>query len=293
VNDTVKGEKVSIYNAQVHAKHPLAGIKLINSTKLHLLQGPVTVFDGGAYAGDARIQDLQPGSERLVSYAIDLATEVAPEAKSQPQRLVNVRIVKGTLHATYKYARGTTYTVKNSGDSKKNVLVEYPLDANWKLIAPKEPTEKTRNLYRFAVAAEPGKPATLDVKEEQVVAQQFALVNLDDNMIAFFFSAKEVCDEIKTALKEVVRRKQAIAEVVNQRNELQRQANTIRQQQERIRENLKVVTKDSDIGRTYLKKFTEQEEQIDSLEAKITESVGREQKLRTELDEYLIGLDLK
>jgi len=251
------------------------------------------VFDGGAYAGDARIQDLQPGSDRLVSYAIDLGTEVAPESKSHPQRLVSVRIVKGTLHATYKYARGTNYTVKNSGDSKKKVLVEYPLDANWKLIAPKEPTEKTRSLYRFAVDAEPGKPAKLDVQEEQVVAQQFALVNLDDNMIGFFISAKEVGDEIKAALKEVVRRKQQISQVVAQRNELQRQANTIRQQQERIRENLKVVTKDSDIGRRYLTKFTEQEEQIDSLEGKTTETIAQEQKLRKELDEYLIGLDLK
>jgi hypothetical protein len=293
VNESVKGEKVSIYNAQVHAKHPLAGLKLVNSTKLHLLQGPVTVFDGGAYAGDARISDLQPGSERLVSYAIDLGTEVAPEAKSHPQRLVSVSILKGVLNATYKYARETNYTVKNSGDTKKKMLVEYPLDANWKLIAPKEPAEKTRDLYRFAVDADPGKPAKLNVQEEQVVSQQFALVNLDDNRIGVFISAPDVSDSIKKALREVVRRKQEIAQLVAQRAELERQANTIRQQQERIRENLKVVTKDSDIGRTYLKKFTEQESQIDALEGRITDSIAREQKLRKDLDEYLIGLDLK
>ena len=186
-------------------------------------------------------------------------TEVAPESKSRPQRLVSVSILKGVLHATYKYARETAYTVKNSGDSKKKVLVEYPLDANWKLIAPKEPTEKTRDLYRFAVDAEPGKPAKLEVKEEQVVSQQFALVNLDDNRIGIFISAPEVSEEIKKALREVVRRKQQLSQLVAQRAELERQANAIRQQQERIRENLKVVTKDSDIGRTYLKKFTEQE----------------------------------
>ena len=293
VNEGVKGEKVSIYNAQVHAKHPLAGLKLVNSTKLHLLQGPITVFDGGAYAGDARISDLQPGSERLVSYAIDLGTEVAPEAKSHPQRLVSVSILKGVLHATYKYARETDYTVKNSGDTKKKVLVEYPLDANWKLIAPKEPSEKTRDLYRFAVDAEPGKPAKLNVHEEQVVSQQFALVNLDDNRIGIFINAPEVSESIKKALREIVRRKHELAQLVAQRAELERQANAIRQQQERIRENLKVVTKDSEIGRTYLKKFTEQESQIDVLEGKITDSIAREQKLRKDLDEYLIGLDLK
>ena len=79
VNDSVKGEKLSIYNQNVQAKHPLNGLRLKNSTDLHLMQGPITVFDGGVYAGDARIEDLQPGTERLVSYALDLDVEVAPD----------------------------------------------------------------------------------------------------------------------------------------------------------------------------------------------------------------------
>ena len=49
----------------VQPKHPLSGLRLKNSTDLHLMQGPITVFDGGAYAGDAKIEDLQPGTERL------------------------------------------------------------------------------------------------------------------------------------------------------------------------------------------------------------------------------------
>src|SRR6516164_578771 len=72
VNESVKGEKVSIYNEQIQSKHPLNGLRLKNSTDLHLMQGPITVFDDSAYAGDAQIQDLPPGSERLISYALDL-----------------------------------------------------------------------------------------------------------------------------------------------------------------------------------------------------------------------------
>ena len=184
VNDSVEGTKVSIYNASVHAKHPLNGLQLKNTTELHLMQGPITVFDDGAYAGDAQIEDLQPGTERLISYALDLDTEVAPESKGQPEQLVSVKISKGTLLTQRKLTREQKYTVKNSGDKAKTVLIEYPLDANWKLITPKEPGEKTRNLYRFAVDAEPGKPAKLDVKEEQIVHQNFAITNLDDNTIS-------------------------------------------------------------------------------------------------------------
>ena len=42
------------------------------------MQGPITIFEGSSYAGDARILDLQPNEERLISYAIDLGTEVDP-----------------------------------------------------------------------------------------------------------------------------------------------------------------------------------------------------------------------
>ncbi len=62
VNADVKGEKVSIYNQSVQAKHPLCGLQFTNTTGLHLMQGPITVFDGGSYAGDAKIEDLPPGA---------------------------------------------------------------------------------------------------------------------------------------------------------------------------------------------------------------------------------------
>ena len=40
VNEPIKGQRVSIYDPQVQAKHPLAGLLFRNTTKLHLMQGP-------------------------------------------------------------------------------------------------------------------------------------------------------------------------------------------------------------------------------------------------------------
>ena len=81
VNGPVEAARVSIYNEAVHAKYPLLGLHFKNTTGLHLMQGPLTVFDNNSYAGDARVGDLQPNETRLVSYAVDLGTEVAPEFK--------------------------------------------------------------------------------------------------------------------------------------------------------------------------------------------------------------------
>src|SRR5262249_16224356 len=60
VHKDVEGSRVSIYNEQAQAKFPLLGLKFKNTSGLHLMQGPITVFEGSNYAGDARILDLQP-----------------------------------------------------------------------------------------------------------------------------------------------------------------------------------------------------------------------------------------
>lgn len=77
VSKNVGGQRVSIYNPRIQARHPLLGLKFKNSSGMNLSQGPITVFEGNTYAGDSRVLDMQPGEERLISYAIDLGTEVS------------------------------------------------------------------------------------------------------------------------------------------------------------------------------------------------------------------------
>jgi len=293
VSGEVKGEKVSIYNPGVHAKYPLNGLKLTNSTELHLMQGPITVFDGGSYAGDAKIDDLAPGSQRLVSYAMDLETEVAPESKGRPEQLTSVRLVKGTMLIEMKHARSQEYTVKNSGRRVKKVLIEYPLDPTWKLVAPKEPAEKTRDLYRFAVDAKPGEPTKLLVEEERIDRQQVALTNMDDSAIQVFLSAKVVSEKVKAALAEVIKQKAAIQKVVRDRTLLEQQVNTIGQDQSRIRQNMDKLDRTSDLYKRYVKTLTDQEDKLESLRGQIKELTDQETNLRKTLDDYLMGLDLQ
>ena len=105
VNKDVEGTRVSIYNERTQAKFPLLGLKFKNTTGLHLMQGPITVFEGSNYAGDARILDLQPNEERLLSYAVDLGTEVNPVPSSDNGRLTMVKVVKGILYSHDQGAR--------------------------------------------------------------------------------------------------------------------------------------------------------------------------------------------
>ncbi|MFO0896286.1 MAG: hypothetical protein U0836_02555 [Pirellulales bacterium] len=293
VNESVEAEKLSIYNQGVQAKHPLNGLRLKNTTDLHLMQGPITVFDGGAYAGDAKIEDLQPGTERLVSYALDLDVEVAPESKTEPENLRTASIYKGTLRTQHDQTRQQKYVVKNSAKTPRELLIEYPYDANWTLVAPKEPKEKTRDQYRFAVKAEPGKPAELVIDEKRTIHQEFAITNFDDPTLFFYINAPQVSPKVKAALQEVVRRKAEIQQIASHRGQLEQQIQVISQEQERIRQNMAQLGRDTDLYRRYVKKFGEQEDQVEKLRSEIAKLQADETAKRQALDQYLIGLEVE
>jgi len=292
VQDAIQGEKVSIYNRFVQEKHPLSGLRLKNTTGLHLMQGPITVFDGGIYAGDSRIEDLSPGSERLLSYSLDLDTEVATDSQFKPDVLTSVKIYKGLMTASRKYERTTKYTIKNSGSAAKNVLIEQQREPIWKLTGTLKPAEQTRERYRFAVSAKPGVPEKLDVAEEQLIQQQFSLTNFDDNSIRFYLDSKVVSAEVKAALTEVVRQKHEMQRLEQQKVRLNAEITAIDQEQTRIRQNMEQLARESDLYARYVKKFSSQEDQIERDRQEVVQLDQQLDTLRKKLDDYLEGLDV-
>jgi hypothetical protein len=167
VNQTIAGEKVSIYNESVQARFPLLGIRLKNTSGKSLTQGPITVYEEGSYAGDTRTLDLQPNEERLLSYALDQSTEVKTTSKASPAPEMTLKIGSDSLSATYTMRDSKTYTLKNRGSHDRTVLIEHPIRSDWKLIEPKQAKEQTRDVYRFEIAVKAGETVEHVVTEEQ------------------------------------------------------------------------------------------------------------------------------
>ena len=292
VAEDVEVEKVAIYDDRVLGKHPLSGVRLSNSTKLDLMQGPITVYAAGAYAGDARIEDLPAGSSRLLTYAVALDVEVAPRMEPKPDEIVSVKIAKGTLIASRRLARRKVFEIKNSGAEAVRLLIEHPLEAGWTLVEPKEAAEKTRDRYRFAVEAEPGKPATLAVAEEQLVAQRLVLTNIDDGQILFYSSAKATSPAVRQALADVIERKREIERLAQERATREQEIQVVGQEQERIRQNMAQLDRGGDLYTRYVQKFTQQEDRVESLRKEIADVQRQEQEARQALDAMLAKLEI-
>jgi len=67
----IAARKLLVYADQT-SQHPTNAAELTNATGKTLDGGPITVFDGGAYGGEALVETLKTGDKRFISYAVDL-----------------------------------------------------------------------------------------------------------------------------------------------------------------------------------------------------------------------------
>ncbi len=292
VNRTIEADKLSIFNPQTHPKHPLHGLELKNTTGLYLMQGPITVFDGDTYAGDAKLPDLSAGARRLIAYALDLSTEVLIEQQPTPEQIIGLRIVKGTLWHQHKHVDKREYLVKNQADKPRTVLLEQQRDQGWELVQPKEPYEKTAHAFRFKVPVPANDTVKQVVELERVTRQSIALTNLDVDSIRMYLRARVVSPALQDALERVIELRSAVDQARRTREQLEQQREEAIAKQARIRENLQVLDKSTDAYRRQLEQFDEVDRRIADLEQRIRDARETERQKRDALDTYLVSLNV-
>jgi hypothetical protein len=293
VSTDVEGAKVSIYNEHTLAKHPLLGLRLKNTTGVHLMQGPITVFEKNTYAGDSRIMDLQKGEERLISYAVDLGTEVEPVSKRDPDRYTLVKIVKGIVQTTTKIREIKTYNVKNRAEQDRVVLIEHPFRPDFKLVSKEQPKERARDVYRFEVPVAASKLAKQEVVEERDLVNQIAITNLDDNTMKIIFNSTVTSKPVIEALRKSQDMKFKMADTQRELAHARQQLADIERDQTRIRANLKDTPNSAAAYKKYLEKLDAQEGEIDKLTAKIKELQETENSQRKGYESYLTNLSVE
>jgi hypothetical protein len=293
VGKDVEGTRVSIYNEHTQPKFALLGLKFKNTSGLHLMQGPITVFEGSNYAGDARILDLQPNEERLLSYAVDLGTEVNPVPSTDNGRLTQVKVVKGLLWQTTKVRETKTYTVKNRNDQERLVLIEHPVRRGFDLVDTTKPAETASDVYRFQLQVGPGKSETLPVTEEHVITTAMQLTNSGDEQLRFFVNSPVTSPKVKEGLKQALELRGQWARTQREIQEQERQLKTITDDQARLRLNLKEMPATAAAYKRYLEKFDQQETQIEKYQADIKKLQSQEREQRKAFEEFLSHLTVE
>ena len=292
ITDPVHVERLSIFNPTVLAKHPLNGGRVKNTTDKHLLQGPITVLENGAYAGDARIDDVPPGQERLISFGIDQQVRVDATGNKHESSVLSGKIVKGVLQVTRKHVFTQEYLAQNKGERAKTLLIEHPRRPGWELVDTPRPVETTEALYRFQGPLPAGKQTKLTVTEQHVEVEGLAILPADLGTLELYGRTGAIPEPVRAALARAVQMKHAVVETERLIQDRQRQLADITQQQARIRENMKTVQPNTDYYERLAKKLNEQETRIEALQTEAEALIDRMEQQRKAMEDYLAALDV-
>jgi hypothetical protein len=290
ITDDIEIEKVSIYNQSVLPKNPLSGARLKNTTGKHLLGGPITVFDANSYAGDAQINTVPPGQDRLISYGIDQQVTVDATKNQNDTSLMTGKIVRGVLELQRKQIFQQEYLVDNKGDGEKTMVIEHPIRPNWTLVDTDKPEETTDTLYRFKGKVAAGKSSKLTVKQQLINGETIAILPADLNQLVYYSKAGEIPGDVKKALAKAIEMRQGLAGMQKHLEDRKANLKELNDQQSHTSEIMKPLEKNSSVYQRLMGKLNDLQTEIEKAQGQIDELTPTLQQQQKELDEYLAGL---
>lgn len=257
---------------------PFRAIWLENSSKLTLDGGSFSVFSNSTFAGEGLLDPIHPGEKRLLSYAADQAIRVRIPSTGSERTLREIRIGShGLLTRRWAAQSRQTFEVSNNGDDPRTVVLELPRHPNRTLPPSLKPAETAPGLYRFRLAVEPHKSATLPFAEEGF-DQQASQLSADQDQSDFLEQViREALDrgpshspapeseaaELVSKLRSIARAQKGIQELKNKLSDLSDKEDQLTEDESRARDNLTAL-KGNDAARRFIDALNRAEDALDA-----------------------------
>ena len=284
LQQSVEGRKLLIYSDR-SSQHPTNAAELTNNTGKTLDGGPITVYDAGAYGGEALMETLKAGDKRLISYAVDLGTRITEAFNSKAAITREFHARRGILTTRVAAEEVRTYTVRNIDKKAKTLIIEHPLRPGYSLLTQK-PSEKTATNYRFELQLAAGATQEFPVNEERVYDQTYAVTSLTPDMLTDFVANRALSDAGRAQLQRIATQKRQIADNERALAATEKQINDTTADEERVRRNigsLNSVAGQQQQVQNYARQLDAAEQQL----AGLRDRQAQQQKTRTALQQEL------
>ena len=272
-------EKYSVFSSIPHNQsvNPKFCISIENTSGLKLPAGPITVFDGGEYAGDALLEFLPESEKRLIAYGDDIeVTGSRREASSQT--VETVKMADGIMTTSYRHVKSTSYLIKNADKKERAVIVEHIKNGGFDLTTKQALVETTANKYRFKCKAAGNTGIELKVEESRIYQSKQKIFDMNSNVFISYTTNSEMPEKIQKAFASIITEKEKVTAEEKTLKTLQDRQTEITKEQDRVRKNLEAVGSESQQGKAFLTKLLKLESELENLKTDIISAAERVNK---------------
>jgi hypothetical protein len=284
----ISARKLIIYSDSSRP-NPFSAAELTNNTGKTLDGGPITVYDAGAYAGEALVETIKNADKRFISYGVDLGTRIATNQDSRNDGVRELHAHNGLVTSKTAVVQKKTYAVHNVDARAKTLIIEHPVRVGFNLINTAKPLETARDVYRFEVKVAANGSLDFPVTEENVYDSQTSVSSLNPDGLLIYIRNKSISDAARKQLQQIADIKTQIANADTEKRSVTDEINNATRDEERNRQNissLSAVSGQQQIVQDYARKLSDQETQI----AKLRDRGGALDQQRVTLQTQLNGM---
>lgn len=289
IDRALPARRVALFRPDVDPVHPLVALLLTNDGPGALPPGLVTLYEAGAgdgakegdangerarndpargttaHIGDARLPAIQPGEDRLASFAADLPVRVEM-TQGEDTAITSAHAARGVMELTRQVRATTTYRIATPADAGRTVLIEQPKRDGWTLVEPRAATA-TPTHYRIAQDVPPGTTAAVAVVLERPRTERLALTGAGTAQLAALAGQGGFPAPLRAALARAAALRTELDRRTAAAADLHARQAAIVTDQDRLRRNLGAVPSGSVLQGQYLAALQKQEASLTALAA--------------------------
>jgi hypothetical protein len=266
-------ERVALYNPEIRDKNPMTAFRIKNSSGLTLEGGPVTVFEGNGYVGEAMLDTMRQEEERITPYSVELGVTVKHDVSYHREDFTRVTKSGSYIYKHYRQLMKTKYEFASRLDRLVNCYLDHRFSYDVREDTP-DPVEITDNFWRFKIDLAAKKPTTFVVSEVSEQYESIEIRGIARTAIRQLVSEKLISEAVKEELEKIAGKAEELTKIEEVIRKKEQQEAKIEKGQKRLRENLKSLgntTEEAKLRQKYVSSLAREEEQIEKLRGEMAE----------------------
>ncbi len=281
------------------SSHPFRVARFVNQTPGVLERGPIAVFESGSFLGQGMVDPLPAGATATVPFALERGIGVDQETKVDELGERVAKIENGELTIERDSVRVTKYRIKSGASTASKVLVRHPRVPGARLHEPPKGTEDNVGTGTALVPMTVGPSATgeLAVDERTTVRRRedwFSLIA--DNAVKAYLADPRANPAAKAKLGTAWTTRKEIVDRLEARAKLSQEQETLTQQTQETRANLKAIEKNKSADQLRARltaRLGETATRLDDINRKVVEIDSKLAELRIQFKEALRDLKIE
>jgi hypothetical protein len=281
-----------LFNERKLPLHPVAALRFQNRSGAVVERGPVTVYEDGAYRGEALVPFAKEGDDVYLAFAVELGIRVTTTTAHSVET-VGIGIADALLHIKQATVIRVTYRLANTLPAPCTVTVEHPITPNFELTATRPPDARTADVYRWNLACAPRDVTVFRVEERHHTWQTQHLLDQSYAGLQEYLSDRWLDKATLAQIAPILEARSRIEQNEREMAALGAERDELYKRQEHLRKNMAALGTAGDEGTLRARavgQLRAGEDRLDAIDDRLAELKDENSRLQEEIGARLSAL---